>query len=246
MQQTTNRFTQANTHADGAGVVVAVLDTGIAADLPHFSDCSFLKAISFQVNGNTLEEIHPQSHDPIGHGTGVAYLIHKLAPKATLIDIPILQPELRKHRHDAIRIGAQKAIEAGAHILNCSFGTPGTPYTLPLYKSWTDAAFISDRHIVSAASNADINLPEWPSHIMTTHGVHYADELWRYQSQHPIPFLASGENVEVLTPSGTMSTMTGSSFAAAHFTGILARFISNNLAATPSEVRNIFRQSAQA
>ena len=136
-------------------------------------------------------------------------------------------------------------MESGAQILNCSFGIPGSNFTLPTYKAWTDYAFLHDHHLVTASPNTDPSVPEWPSHLLSTHSVTCADlkpTEWRFLNHQPIAFEAKGVDVQVPHPEGGQTKVTGSSFAAAHLSGILARLLGRDPKLTPSLARELLRK----
>jgi subtilisin len=233
---------------DGEGVMLAVLDSGISEGHPHFASCRFLQSCEVVESGNFIEVRDCDGSDGLGHGTGVAGIIHKLAPGAGIMSIRVLDGGLRRQRHEAIRLGVRHALSKEAMILNCSFGVPGAPYLLPSYKCWTDEAFLMDRHVVTASSNASVVMPEWPGHLVTTHSVtagDYGEHEWKYRPGQQIAFEAKGVDVEVPSAGGGHACLTGSSFAAAHFTGLLARLLSAFPELSPSQAREIFRRLAK-
>jgi subtilisin family serine protease len=123
----------------------------------------------------------------------------------------------------------RQAIRRGYHILNCSFGCSREDQVL-MYKDWIDEAYIRRRHIVAASNNHDFTKREWPGHFPTVITVNSTDcakqEAFFSRSNHLVEFAARGQNIEVAWMGGVCKKVTGSSFAAAHLTGLLARLIS--------------------
>jgi serine protease len=109
----------------GAGVVVAVIDTGIAA-VPDLADTHVLAPISFVPD-------EPSGQDTNGHGTHVAGTIAQsthngigvagVAPAATLLPIQALSGR-GFGRSDWIASAIDEAADQGAHIINLSLGGP--------------------------------------------------------------------------------------------------------------------------
>ncbi len=245
---TRNEARQAIQDGKGEGVVIAILDSGIEEKHPHFDECCFLKGYEVVAMDGKVDALESESIDEVGHGTAVAGIIHSMAPRARLMSVKVLAGGMRRQHHEAVRLGVQKALSEGAIVLNCSFGVPGASYSLPGYKSWTDEAFRNDCHVVSASSNTSAELPEWPGHLLTTHSVTAADfeeDVWEYRSGHQVAFGAKGVDVKVPCPGGGYASLTGSSFAAAHFSGLVARLLSVFPKMSPSLVRDIFRSLAK-
>ena len=139
---------------------------------------------------------------------------------------------------------ARRAIALAAHILNCSFGIPGVPVTLPVYKAWTDQAFTSGRHVVAASSNSDPDEPHWPAsfaQVLSVTSAELPPDVLRHRPGRLVSFEASGVKVPVLTRGGGTSTLTGSSFAAAHLSGLLARLLSRHPNLSPAFAQEALR-----
>jgi subtilisin family serine protease len=229
---------------EGRGVTVAILDTGIDESHPALSETRFEPPQASRMTPQGSRVTNCDSKDLFGHGTAIAGIVHALAPRARLLSIRVLDCEKRQQRHEVIRAGARRAIALGAHILNCSFGIPGVPVTLPVYKDWTDLAFTSGRHVVAASSNSDPDEPHWPAsfaQVLSVTSAELPPEVLRHRPGRLVSFEASGVKVPVLTPGGGTSTLTGSSFAAAHLTGLLARLLSHHPDLSPAFAQEALR-----
>ena len=226
----------------GEGITVAILDTGIDKNHPFFAQAKILPQIEI---GEAFDISEKEAHDPVGHGTAIAGIIHQLAPEAALLPVRVLTSGPRQSRHQVISEGAHEALRKGTQILNCSFGVPATPHTCFLYKEWIDQAHDQEHFIISAASNSSINFPEWPSAFRTTLAV--ADgstppQTILYQSHQNISFFANGSNINVPTPGGGFTTVTGNSFAAAHLSAMTARFLSQLPNSSPWFIQELIKQ----
>ena len=111
-------------------------------------------------------------------------------------------------------------------IINCSFAC-GISGHLSLYKEWTDRALLKGVHVVAASHGEE---PEWPAHFASVLAVDYAESEMdegqiSYSEGRMVGFTAAADG-EVPWKDGTHRSMTGSSFAAALMTGIVARLLS--------------------
>jgi subtilisin len=233
---------------DGSGVKVAILDTGVDPRHPDFKSLRLAGTWGVEMGGGNPVVRPLDGKDPAGHGTAIAGIIHALAPAAEILGIAILGGDQRQHRHEIIRAGAGFALEQGAAILNCSFGVPGTGYTLPIYKAWTDEAFHRDRIVVAASSNHAPELPSWPAFFAQVIGVTACEggscEPVMTTPRHHVTIAAPGAGITVPVPGGGRARVTGSSFAAAHVSGLLARLMSRFPGLTPSMAREALEHHA--
>lgn len=118
--------------ATGAGVMVAVLDTGIDADHPELAGRVLASGYNFvDQNADVSDYGNGVNDDPAydstvdecaGHGTFVAGLISLVAPDATLLPVKVLNDE---GHGDAFIIaqGIYYAIDQGAEVINMSLGS---------------------------------------------------------------------------------------------------------------------------
>lgn len=220
---------------------MAILDTGVDLRHPDFAGLAPAETWRVELNGSGPAVVPAHDHDPVGHGTAIAGIIHRLAPAARILGVAVLGANQRQNRHEIIRAGADFAIARGAAILNCSFGVPGMDYTLPIYKRWTDEAFHRDRIVVAASSNLAADAPEWPAFFAQVLGVTACEGTGcmpiHAEPRHHVTLAAPGAGIRVPEPRGGHTHVSGSSFAAAHVSGLLARLLSRFPAMTPSMAR---------
>jgi subtilisin family serine protease len=207
---------------------VAVLDSGIELNHPALAGLTVADDVAVVDDGLHLRVVPGEGRDVYGHGTAVAGIIHQLAPEAALGSFRVLGPHLRS-RTLIIREAARLALERGYHILNCSFGCGRDDHVL-FYKEWIDEAYVGGRHVVAACNNQDFTKREWPGHFPTVITVNFRDgdspEEFHHRRGHLVEFAARGQDLEVAWSGGAHKQVTGSSFAAPHVTGLLARLIS--------------------
>lgn len=230
----------------GSGIKVAVLDSGVEVGHPMLNGLKLADDLAVIEEGHRLVVADGQGRDAYGHGTAVAGIIHRLAPDATLGSFRVLGSHLRS-RTLIIREAARLAFERGYHILNCSFGCAREDHVL-FYKDWTDEAYLRGRHVVAACNNQDLTKREWPGHFPTVITVNFARcesaETIRFRNGNLVEFEAAGQDVDVAWLGGGTKRVTGSSFAAPHVTGLMARLLSGLPELSPLEAKALLRKFA--
>jgi len=233
---------------DGTGrdIKIAVLDSGVEFGHPALAGLNVADDLAVVDDGLQLRVVPGEGRDAYGHGTAVAGIIHQLAPEAAIGSFRVLGPHLRS-RTMIIREAARLALERGYHILNCSFGCGREDHVL-LYKDWIDEAYLQGRHIVAACNNQDFTKCEWPGHFPSVITVNFtrcdAPEEFRYRQGQLVEFAAHGQDVDVPWVSGGRKLVTGSSFAAPHVAGLLARLISKISALSSLEAKALLARAA--
>lgn len=235
------------TEGTGRGVRIAVLDSGIEAAHPRMNGLSLRDDLAVVVDGIALRIIPGKAHDLYGHGTAIAGILRALAPDAELGSFRVLGPHLRS-RTAIIREGVRLALERDYHILNCSFGCARDDQVL-IYKDWIDEAYLLGRHIVAACNNEDFTRREWPGHFPTVVTVNAAradrPETLYYRPGTLVEFSARGHDLEVAWVGGGVKRVTGSSFAAPHAAGLLARLLSVFAELPPLQAKALLQQLAE-
>lgn len=100
----------------GAGVRVAVIDTGIHAEHPHVGSIS--GGIGIDQDGHP----HDDLQDRLGHGTAVAAAIREKAPDVDLLAVKVFDRRLVT-TGVALVEGMRWAIAQHVHVINLSLGT---------------------------------------------------------------------------------------------------------------------------
>lgn len=233
-------------HATGAGVRIAILDSGVDLTHPALQGMRLQDDVMFAAEGSFLTA-QPGQGDSIGHGTAIAWLIQRQAPQAILGSFRVLDASLRS-RSTVIWEAARLALERGYHILNCSFGSPGEARLVMPYKEWTDAAYLRRTHIVAACNNDDATFREWPGWFPTVLTVNLAalpHMGWEHRSGSAgmVEFAANGHQVSVPWQGG-WKKVTGSSFAAPVVSGWLARLLELHPQLSIEEAKELMRRLA--
>jgi subtilisin family serine protease len=231
----------------GRGIKIAVLDSGIEAAHPLLSGLELADDLVITEEGARISIVPGRGHDVFGHGTAIASVLRQVAPEAQIGSFRVLGEHLRS-RSLIIREGVRQALERGYHILNCSFGCSRPDHAL-LYKDWIDEAYVQGRHVVAACNNQDFMKREWPGHFPTVITVNFTScqdtEVFFCRLGHLVEFGARGQDIEVAWIGGGRKKVTGSSFAAPHLTGLLARLISRCPTLSPVHAKALLHQLAE-
>ena len=122
-------LTQAHTMARGAGVRVAVLDTGVDSLHPALAG-KLLPGYNFVDNNTNTSEVGTAANLGFGHGTHVAGLVALTAPDAKIVPYRVLDENgegnvwvLAEALLRAIDPDGNPATDDGAHVINISLGT---------------------------------------------------------------------------------------------------------------------------
>jgi len=231
----------------GRGVKVAVLDSGIESAHPLLRGLRLTDDFAVVERDFQLTTIPGGGCDVFGHGTAIAGIIRQVAPEAQIGSFRVLGEQLRS-RTLFIREGARQALERGYQILNCSFGC-GREDQVLLYKDWIDEAYTRGCHVVAASNNEDFMKREWPGHFPTVNTVSFTrcDQLDALFCRlgHLVEFAARGQDIDVAWRGGAHKKVTGSSFAAPHVAGLLARLISCCPALSPLHAKAVLQRLAE-
>jgi subtilisin family serine protease len=153
----TLRLAQAHATTTGAGVRVAVLDTGIETSHPAFagrlarrSDGSLLGRDFVDDDENPAEE-GSRTDLGYGHGTHVAGLVALAAPGAQIMPLRVLTPAgegnawvLAEALAWAVDPDANPATDDGAHLINMSLGSTRPTRLLTLATRLANCEFDDD------------------------------------------------------------------------------------------------------
>jgi subtilisin len=228
----------------GAGVVVAVVDSGIDAAHPEVGAVE--RAVALQWNSETEEVVSTEGpHDDLfGHGTACAGIIRRTAPDAALWSVRVLGSRLTG-KGVVFAEGLRWAIREGAQVINLSLSTSREDY-FGLFHQIADEAAFAGVVLVCAANN--VPAPTFPSQFSSVISVaaHDGQDPFSLDANPapPTDFGAPGIDVRVPWLSGSTAVTTGNSFAAPHLTGLVARLLSKHPHLTPYEVKTVLRALA--
>ncbi len=224
--------------SQGAGVTVAVLDTGVQASLPDLrgvvlrgADVSDGEA-SGGGSGDTDGDIGNDGHGTAvailiagqGYGTGIA----GIAPRARIL--PVKVGNAGADSAAAAAAGIRFAVQHGARVINMSFGgqVPSPRSCGPVLASAVGYALSRDVVLVAAAGDAAVlpgpMEPASCAGVLAVAGVGPDGSLWPGSTREPyVAVAAPGEQITFAGLDGRHSTTaTGTSFSSALVAGAAA------------------------
>lgn len=232
--------------SDGAGVKVAIVDSGVETSHPALAGLELADQVAVSCDGVSLRVEEGASGDAYGHGTAVASLLRRTAPRAVLGSFRALDGS-NQARSFVIAECVNQAIARGYQVVNCSFGCRGLPRYVMDYKDWVDRAYLEGVQIVAACSNVDVSIREWPAYfpsVLAVRGIECPAESLFHARGRMVSFLAKGERVEVPWLGGGFKTETGSSYAAPLVSGLVARLLAALPAIDPGVVKPLLSELA--
>lgn len=230
---------------DGAGVTVAIIDSGVQPDHPAIGG-KLIRSMKVVLD----EEGEPQvvededRIDVVGHGTACAGIIHSLAPAAEFISIRVLGPDNRG-KGVVFATGLDWAIEQGASVVNLSLSSKSEAL-FGIFHEIADDAYFANVLLVSAANNVPgKSYPSLFASVVSVAAHDIADPMtYFYNPSPPVEFGAHGLDVDVAWQNGKRIVATGNSFAAPHIAGLVALILSKHPGLSPFEVKAILASIA--
>jgi subtilisin family serine protease len=232
--------------ASGAGVVIAVVDSGVDADHPGVRG-RVVRRLRVDVEGDDAVVIDdPHATDLVGHGTACAGIIAGIAPAAEIVSIRVLGADNRG-KGRAVAAAVDWAINHGIGVVNLSLSSRSEAM-FNVFHDLADRAYFANVLLVCAANN--VSGPSYPSLFAAVLSVAAHDipdpHAWFYNPSPPVEFGAFGVDVDVPWRDRGRIRATGNSFAAPHLAGQAARLRSRYRTATPFEIKALLAATATA
>ncbi|MCB1503538.1 MAG: S8 family serine peptidase [Hyphomicrobiaceae bacterium] len=229
---------EAHKLTQGAGVLVAVIDTGIDETHPELAG-----SVTAHYNAFPAQKIEPDTH-----GTAIAGIIAAhadlagIAPQARILAVQAFTSRTSAGGGDGtaqrIAAGLNWAIMKGARVINMSFARISKNGSDAVIDRMLDKADSYGIVLVAAAGNGGPDAhPAYPASLPAVIAVTAIDE-GRALYQHAnvgdyIDISAPGVGIMAPTAGGAYDLETGTSFAAAHISGVAALMLSGELGKRP-------------
>jgi subtilisin family serine protease len=230
----------------GAGVIVAVLDTGVTANHPALAG-RILSGYN-ALNPSRAPQDLPDgtTNGAVGHGTMVAGIIARIAPGARILPVRVLNADGVGSLLSVAK-GIEYAVARGARVLNFSLGMHTRSEAL---KEALDTAEAAGIVIVAAAGNDNVEAGQFPA--LGKGGIAVAavdvQDIRAPFSNYGSWVRVSAPGVDVVSAywDGTYATWSGTSFAAPFVAGEAAVVLSKRPTLTADGVKEIVRNTARS
>ncbi len=224
----------------GAGVRVAIVDSGIERDHPDLA-AEVTRSVQVVIGGRGRPVVvDAEPEDPAGHGTACADIVGSLAPETELWSVRALGSDCRGSSA-ALLAGFEWAIAQGAHVINLSLGTRDRVMADPL-RSLVDQAYRKSLLVVAAANNVPgvYSYPAMFTSLVCVDAEYLPNrEDFLFRPGGVSELVAPGVYVDAAWPGGGRKLVTGTSFACPHISGHIARILSANPGLEPFQVKTL-------
>ena len=229
----------------GAGVKVAILDTGIDIDHPDL--------INNLAGGINIINYRKSYNDDNGHGTHVAGIVAGVdneigvigtAPGTSLYGVKVLDRRGQGWLSDVID-GLDWCINNGMDIINMSFGSSSGNQT---FQEAITRVYQAGIVQVAAAGNeyeGPVDYPAAYPETIAVSAIDSSDNFAEFSSVGPeVDLTAPGVDIFSTYKGDGYKTLSGTSMAAPHVTGVAALILENQSAYTPDDVLNVLTKTA--
>jgi subtilisin len=227
----------------GAGVRVAIVDSGVDASHPVLAG-PIARAVWVDVDGDPAAVRADEAGDVSGHGTACAGIVRALAPDCELTSVRVLGPDLTGGG-EALVAGLRWAVRERFDVINLSLSTTKLRFAEAL-RALTDEAYFGRSLIVASAHNMPVDSWPWRFAGVLSVASHSEPDAEVYYSnpRPPVEFHARGIDVEVGWAGGSTIRASGNSFATPHMAGMAARVLGAHPGLRPFEIKTALHLGA--
>jgi subtilisin len=224
--------------ATGAGVRVAIVDSGVEGSHPKVGG-RLVESVAVEIVDDEARVVPDEAVDMFGHGTACAGIIVGLAPEVEIYSVRVLGADLRG-KGTAFLAGLEWAVERGIGLMSLSLSSK-SERLFPYFHEVVDQAYFRHTALVCAVNNVPgLSFPSTFASVFSVAAHSVPDpETFFYNPSPPVEWGAWGVDVPIAWKDGGTTVATGNSFAAPHITGLVARIQSKHPGLTPFEVKTI-------
>lgn len=240
------RVPDARALVSGRGVTVAVIDSGVDTSHPVLKGA----------NVTLLDAVDEPGGAPDKHGTAITGIIAAqggevagIAPGAKILAVRAFAPEKEGGPPVTTSMRLARAVdtafEQGARVFNMSFAGPRDPLLIAMI----DAAHAEGAIFVAAAGNngpkAPPAFPAAYEKVIAITATDEGDRLYTHANRGEyVDAAAPGVDILVPVTGASFDYLSGTSFAAAHISGIVALIMERNPHMTSEQVQQVLTKGA--
>jgi len=234
----------------GAGVTVCIVDTGIDRSHPDLQ-ANIAGGKNFVAKGTLVDS--SKWSDDNGHGTHVAGTIAAIdntigvvgvAPQASLLVAKVLNRQGSGYLSDVIA-GIDYCVQSGAKVVSMSLGSNSD---VQAFHNAVDVAYANGVLLVAAAGNdygGAVSYPAAYSSVVAVSATDSNDNLASFSNVgSKVELAAPGVNVLSTWMGGGYNTISGTSMATPHVSGVAALAIQANPLLSNVEIRALLQSTA--
>ncbi len=235
-------------------MTIAIIDTGVDLDHPDLQ--------ANLVSGTTFVAGTLTPDDDEGHGTHVAGIAAALlndmgvvgvAHRARIMPVKVLDFE-GSGSTSSVVAGIRWAADNGADVINLSLG--GYSFT-SLEQDAVNYATAKGSLVIAAAGNCGLKVGNCPEQNATSYPAAFSNVLavastdandehsWFSTQQGYVEIAAPGSSIYSTYPGGSYATVSGTSQATPHVSGLAAAIWSRNPGLTNAQVRQLLNATAK-
>ena len=217
---------------------VAIIDSGVDFDHPRLRGAK-VSGISLPGQNGLDVTLNDEFMDETGHGTSCAAIVHQTCPEAEIVAVKVVFED-RPTDEKTLCKGLQWVLDQGdIDIVNISMGVETSSPHPELFTA-CERAKEKGLHIVAATSNEPgvETYPAWfPNVYGVTGGNIKKSRDYYYLEGAPVEWMGKGGTQRVAILGGKFTITSGTSYAAAHISGIIALALAEGRASDVEAMR---------
>ena len=227
--------------ATGAGVRVAIVDSGVDPDHPLVGTVQQAVTIG---DPDTVEVLPDTEGDLCGHGTACAGIVRSIAPDCEIVSVRVLGAGYTGSG-PVLMAGLEWAVDEKFDLINMSLSTTKRQFSEFLH-DLADDAYFNNTMIVASAHNMPVESYPWRFSSVLSVGSHdqKGPLTFFYNPDPPVEFFAPGLDLDVPWIGGSTLRCSGNSFATPHMTGICALILGKHPELTPFQLKSVLHGTA--
>lgn len=230
------------TTATGAGVRVALIDSGVNAQHSHVGFVA--GGVGFSLADDGTIQQHQDYSDRIGHGTALAGILRAKAPQVELYAVKVFNDRLQVS-FSLLEAALRWGITHHMHVINLSLGTSNAAYRERCLALIAEAQTTGTIIVASSPAGQTNVLPAvLPGVIGAANDDRCGWADYLYVADDPIPFHAHACPRPLPGPAQARNFQ-GPSFASAHVSALLSLLIEKNPGLPVTTLRETLVQVCQ-